>query len=395
MNASQPNPIRILMLDDEEDDSIFVQSLLAASGPGRYELDWAANCAAARDAMNKRAYQIYLLDQELGKETGLAFLEELNKSGNTVPVILLTGSNDRETDIAATEAGAADYLVKSQLDQWNVERSIRYAIEGAKNLEQVRNELAEAGKASQAKGAFLANISHTIRTPMNGILGMTSLLLDTELNEEQRDYAQTVIDSTNSLLQMMDEVLDLSRIEAGKMTLANVKFAPADVVREVNKLMSERAQKKGLVLSSQFDDSLRDVLFGDPIRLRQVLYNLVGNAIKYTERGSITITAKILGQFGPRMKAAFEVSDTGIGIAPEHLGLIFQPFVQADPTMSSKQGGSGLGLAICKQLVELMSGEISLTSEVGKGSRFRFHAYFECVPPETAEARQVEELTAY
>ena len=148
-------------------------------------------------------------------------------------------------------------------------------------------------------------------------------------------------------------------------------------------------------MSCQFDDSLRNVLYGDPIRLRQVLYNLVGNAVKYTERGSITITAKILGQFGPRMKAAFEVSDTGIGIAPEHQGLIFQPFVQADPSMSRKQGGSGLGLAICKQLVEMMSGEISLTSEVGKGSSFRFHAYFECVPPEVAVEKQVEELTAY
>ncbi len=395
MNPSQPSPIRILMVDTDEDDSIFVQSLLAASAAGRYELDWAPNCAAARDAMKKQAYQVYLFGQQLGQESGLALLVELNQNGNAVPVILLTDRNDRETDMAATEAGAAAYLVKSQLDQWNVERSIRYAIESAKSLGLTRKQLQGAQQASQAKGAFLANISHTIRTPMNGILGMTSLLLDTPLNEEQRDYAQTVIDSTNSLLQMMDEVLDLSRIEAGKMTLANVKFTPADVLREVNKLMSERARKKGLTLSCKFDDSLRDVLYGDPIRLRQVLYNLVGNAIKYTERGSITITAKILGQFGPRMKAAFEVSDTGIGISPEHQGLIFQPFVQADPTMSRQQGGSGLGLAICKQLVELMSGEISLSSKVGKGSSFRFHAYFECVPPGGPGEKQVEELTAY
>jgi signal transduction histidine kinase len=242
---------------------------------------------------------------------------------------------------------------------------------------RIRRALASAREATALKNQFLANMSHEIRTPMNAILGMTALAIDTSDREEQGEYLNDVMHAGESLLSLLNDILDFSKIEAGMLTFEHVDFDPADVVRGVGTLLAEGARGKGLDLACQVPEPLPGHVRGDPARLRQALVNLVGNAIKFTEKGCVALKATVEAESEHSVSVRFAVRDTGIGISKEAQRRIFESFVQADGSVTRKYGGTGLGLSISKELISRMGGELRVESARGRGSTFWFVLPFE------------------
>jgi signal transduction histidine kinase len=257
-----------------------------------------------------------------------------------------------------------------------------------KTQEQLARAFAEAESAKQMQEQFLANMSHEIRTPMNGIKGMTDLLMGTDLTEKQQELTGIIKSSVNNLLVVINDILDFSKIKAGKLTIEKIDFSLKEVLNNARALFEHRLKKKGLSLDVEIDPAIPDLLNGDPHRLNQVLINLVGNAIKFTDQGEIRIEVALMERHAEQVILSFTIRDSGIGIAPESLPVIFDSFSQAGQDISRRYGGTGLGLTISKQLLQLQGGDISVSSVVGEGSTFRFH-----LPYLTGSAKELPGIT--
>ena len=320
--------------------------------------------ALAHRQVSSPILQIANIAQRIAQTHG--FEERIPVAGHDELAVLARSLNTVLEEIGRRDAERAED--RRQLEQQiaecsRVNKELLFAID-------------KAEEASRLKGEFLANMSHEIRTPMNGILGFTQLCLSTGLTEDQRDYLDTVERSAEALMQLLNDILDVSKIEAGKVELDRAPFSMRDCVESSTRTMFAAAQQKGLELTWDVDPQIPDILVGDESRIRQVLLNLLGNAIKFTDEGSVRVTVGMEPAPDSSLVAHFAVRDTGPGVPADKRKIIFEPFRQADGSTTRRYGGTGLGLAISSGLVDIMNGRIWVESELGRGSTFHFTAPF-------------------
>jgi signal transduction histidine kinase len=370
-------PLRVLLVEDNVGDVALIQEFLGGSElSDSFALERVDRLSLALDRLGQGGIDVLLLDLTLPDCQGLDTFRRVRKLAPLLPIVIMSGVNDEELATQAVHEGAQDYLVKGQVDGHLLGRYLRYAIErkGYEIQLQQAREAAEA--ASRAKSAFLAHMSHEIRTPMNAIFGLTELVLETPLTLEQREHLETVKKSADALLVVINDILDFSKIEADRLDLDRVPFELRGHLRDVVGTLALRAQQKGLKLSSRISPDVPEVIVSDPSRLRQVLVNLLGNAIKFTERGEIAVEVQTFSRQDDQVELSFAVKDTGIGLPLDKQKLIFEPFMQLSTGSSRQFEGTGLGLTIAARLVDLFGGKLRVVSEVDRGSTFSFTARF-------------------
>lgn len=380
VNALESNKsIRVLVVEDSESDAYIVQELLAGATIGyEFEVKWVSQLEAAIEAFQLDRFDVALLDLGLTDSIGIATFEKAKKSLN-IPIIVLSGMSDEEMAVQAVKLGAQDYLMKGELNTRHLERSICYAIERSQLVLELESAKERAEAANRAKNQFLAVMSHEFRTPMNGIMGCLNLLRNENISDESSELLEIMHKCANSQLGLITDVLDISRIEAGKLELSYEEFVLNDLITSVFQVLEYKAKTKGLFLKNVVQNNIPLSLVSDHRRLRQILINLIGNAIKFTDKGGVTLKL----EFSSSNELIFEIHDTGPGIPRDKQEIVFLPFEQVDSTFKRRYEGTGLGLSICKQLVEALGGTISLQSKVGVGSVFRFslpvdEARFDC-----------------
>ena len=320
-------------------------------------------------------FDLILLDIIMPDIDGFEVCSQLQEYEPTkdVPIIFLTSKNDPESIIRGFRSGAVDYILKP-FSKEELQARVKVHVQLKRTREELIHAKEMAVVAAKAKSLFLANMSHEIRTPMNGIMGMIDMFYQTDLDERQKEYLKIIDVSSENLLCIINDILDFSKIEAGQIEFESINFNVNDELDEVIKVLSFKAKEKGLSLKYHVQPDIPKVLVGDPVRLKQILINLINNAIKFTSKGGVNVYAELVETNDDCSKLKFRVVDTGIGISEEGKSRLFKSFSQTDSSITRKFGGTGLGLAISKNLTQMMDGEIGVDSVEGEGSSFWFTA---------------------
>lgn len=383
-------PPHILIVDDEPDLELLIrQKFRHQIRDGKYRFSFAGNGVEALEMLKQENdFDLILTDLNMPEMDGLTFLSNIRNLEGLYKAVVVSAYGDMDNIRTAMNLGAFDFITKP-IDFTDLEKTIEKTLaevfeirKGIQAREQLQKaihdkEIAElerqkAEEAKKHERQFLANMSHEIRTPMNAIIGMTKLLMNISTEHRQLKYIKGIKDSAENLLAIINDILDLSKIESGKIKIEHIPFSIHETIDLVITTLKHKADEKGLNLNSKVDASVPQSVKGDPVRLYQVLMNLVGNAIKFTEQGSVDVNVITAGRSDGQIPIRFDVSDTGIGISEENISKIFEKFTQASSDTTRKFGGTGLGLTISKQLIEIQNGHITVWSRPGEGSVFSF-----------------------
>ena len=405
--------LSILLIEDDEDDYLIIKNLFGRIRDLQCDIHWISSYHEALEYIATSDQNVYLIDYRLGDGNGLDLLRKVREDDCIKPIIILTGQGDLDVDMEAMEAGASDYLVKGELNTQTLERSIRYALNISETIDtlwRARNELSleveerkkaeaelikakkSAENASRIKSEFLSNVSHEIRTPMCSIIGMSELLSESKLSKEQEVYVKTTMQAGKELLYLIDEIINISKIESEQIVLEEFPFEFDDLPLKMASIFEKNAQEKGLQFTCHVASDVPAKLIGDPANLEQILTHIISNAIKFTEQGEVLLNVRLASRNKENEKTLnskcitsesymgeveecyieFSVVDTGVGIPKQKQQLIFDSFSQADASNTREYSGVGLGVTISKRLIEMMGGEVWIESEEGKGTGFYF-----------------------